>query len=193
MSESDANADPGGPAFQSTIDTDEQLARAIAATALLHGRFTLRSGRQSRYCLDKYRFETDPTILAALARRFAERIPAEARRLAGAELGGVPLVTAASLATGKPTVLIRDQKKGYGTAQQVEGLLEPDDPVVFIEDVVTTAGQAIEAIKVLRAAGARVLKVIAVIDREEGGRENLEAAGLTFEALFTKRDLGVAE
>jgi len=63
--------------------------------------------------------------------------------------------------------------------------------VVFVEDVATTGGQALEAVGVLRELGAEVLAVIATIDREEGARENVERAGLRFESLFTKTDLGV--
>jgi orotate phosphoribosyltransferase len=114
-------------------------------------------------------------------------------RLAGAELGGIPLVTIASMATGLPSIFVRNAKKEYGTAKQLEGKLERGDRVVFVEDVATTGGQALEAVKVLREAGAEVVAVIATIDRQEGARENIEAAGLRFEALFTKADLGIAE
>ena len=179
-----------------------ELAAQIAGAALLLGEFTLRSGRTSRYYLDKYRFSTRPEILRPIGRLLAEcvrTIEGDAHpsgpidRLAGAELGGIPLVTAASLETGLPTLLVRNAKKGYGTAQQLEGLREPGERVVFIEDVATTAGQALEAVGVLREAGLEVAAVVCVIDRQEGARENVEGAGLRFEALFTKADLGVDE
>src|SRR5690606_15662416 len=108
-------------------------------------------------------------------------------------LGGIPLVTVASIETGLPCLFIRNAKKDYGTAKQMEGRLERGDRVIFVEDVATTGGQALEAVNVLREAGATVLAVIATIDRQEGARENIEAAGLRFESLFTKRDLGVDE
>lgn len=137
--------------------THEELAAAIADVALLRGTFTLRSGRTSSYYLDKYLFTTRPELLGPIARLIAERLEhfqaesgVSVDRLAGAELGGVPLVTAVGLETGLPTVLVRNQKKGYGTARQIEGRLEPGETVVLIEDVATTAGQAIEAIRVLR-------------------------------------------
>ena len=171
----------------------EQLVQRIRDTALLHGTFTLRSGRVSNYYLDKYLFETQPDILQELGRRFADCVDDSVDRLAGAELGGIPLVTAAAIATGKPTVLIRNQKKDYGTSKLLEGVLNEGDRVVFVEDVVTSGGQVIEGAKVLQDAGAEVVKVVAVIDREEGGRANIEAAGLTFESLFTRTDLGISE
>jgi len=90
-------------------------------------------------------------------------------------------------------VVVRNQKKDYGTAKQTEGRIERGDRLVLLEDVATTGGQAVEAVGVLRELGAEVLAVIATIDREEGARANVEAAGVRFEALFTKTDLGIDE
>ncbi|HMN96065.1 MAG TPA: orotate phosphoribosyltransferase [Phycisphaerales bacterium] len=167
------------------------LAQRISAISLLRGSFTLRSGRTSSYYLDKYLFSTRPEILRELGPMFAARLPPGTTLLAGAELGGIPLVTAASLASGIPCAFVRNQRKEYGTAKLLEGKVGREDRVVLVEDVATTGGQALEAVGALREAGALVLKVIATIDRLEGARENLEAAGVAFEALFTVRDLGV--
>ena len=169
----------------------DELARRIAETAVLRGTFTLRSGRTSSYYIDKYLFLTQPEILTEVGAMIARRLPPETTRLAGAELGGVPLVTAASLASGLPSAYVRSRRKDYGTAKQLEGRLEPGDKVVLVEDVVTTGGQTIEAAKVIRDAGADILGVIAIVDRQEGARENVERAGLRFEALFTISDLGL--
>lgn len=176
------------------------LAALIAEASLLRGTFTLRSGRTSNYYLDKYRFSTRPEILSQVGLMLAERVgQVEAEtgspvaRLAGAELGGIPLATVAGLNTGKPTIFIRNQKKAYGTAKQLEGEIQPGDRVVFLEDVATTAGQSLEAAQSLKEAGAEVVAIITVIDRLEGARENVEGAGYRFEALFTKADLGVTE
>lgn len=182
-----------------TIDRNA-LARAIADAALLRGTFTLRSGRTSSYYLDKYLFSTRPEVLKQLAVLFADRLrELESRegvkvmRLAGAELGGIPLVTATSLETGLPCLFVRNQKKDYGTAKQLEGKIEKGDTVVLLEDVATTGGQALEAVRSLREAGANVIAVIATIDRLEGARQNVEEDGLVFESLFTKKELGVSE
>jgi orotate phosphoribosyltransferase len=95
--------------------TDAELARLIREHAYLEGDFVLRSGKRSRYYLDKYRFETRPDILAALGERLATRIrvvaPAAAR-IAGPELGAVALAAAASLASGLPFLLVRKEAKG---------------------------------------------------------------------------------
>ena len=175
------------------------LAARIAEASLLRGTFTLRSGKTSSYYLDKYRFSTKPDILQQLGSLFRERIETiegasgAIDQLAGAELGGIPLVAAASMATGKPSIFVRNAKKDYGTAKQVEGIINAGDRVVFVEDVATTGGQALEAIGVLKEAGAEVLAVVCVIDREEGARANIEGAGVRFESLFTKSDLGVGD
>ena len=171
--------------------TREDLARRIAEVALLRGEFTLRSGRKSNYYLDKYLFETQPDILQALGKMFAERIPPSVTRIAGPELGAIALAAAASMASGKPFVIVRNQKKGYGSGKLLEGKIEPGETVIIIEDVLTTGGQVLEAVKSLESAGAKVAGILGVLDRQEGARENIESAGYKFEALFTTKDLGI--
>ncbi len=171
--------------------TREQLAQRIAEVSLLRGEFTLRSGRKSSYYLDKYRFETVPDVLTALGKLFAEHIGPHVQRIAGAELGAVPLAAAAAMASGKPCLFVRNSKKDYGTAKQIEGILNDGDVVVILEDVLTTGGQVLEVAKSLADAGAKIDKIIGVIDRMEGAREAIEGAGYKFESLFTTKDLGV--
>ena len=171
--------------------TREELARRIAEVALLRGEFTLRSGRKSNYYLDKYLFETQPDILKELGRMFAERIPADVDRIAGPELGAIALAAAASMASGKPFVIVRNQKKGYGSGKLMEGKIEAGETVAVVEDVLTTGGQVLEAVKSLEGAGAKVAGIYGVLDRQEGARENIESAGYRFDALFTTKDLGV--
>src|SRR5438874_2844508 len=103
--------------------TRDELARRIADIAVLRGEFTLRSGRKSNYYLDKYRFETQPDVLAALGTMLAQHVTPKTDRIDGAELGAVPLAAAAGMAAGKPIIIIRNQKKDYGTARQIEGIL----------------------------------------------------------------------
>ena len=175
---------------------DAELIQRIRDTALLHGDFTLRSGRKSKYYLDKYLFETQPDILAELGKRFAAKIAeldGKIDRVAGAELGGIPLVASTSMATGLPAVLIRNQKKEYGTAKQIEGKLEKGDRIVIVEDVATTGGQVLEGAKVLQDMGAEVVRIIVTIDRQEGAQANIEEAGFGCDALFSKADLGIDE
>ena len=168
------------------------LASRIVDAAYLEGDFVLRSGRRSRYYLDKYRFTTEPSLLRDIGEALAARLPAETQRVAGPELGAVPLATAVSLATGHPSVLVRGEAKSYGTERRFEGILHAGDNVVLIEDVVTTGGQAIESAIAMRDSGANVLLVLVVVDREEGAAEAMAEAGFRFEALFTSTSLGVA-
>lgn len=189
------------PVYAPAMDDDalrRALAPLLADACVLRGTFTLRSGRTSSYYLDKYLFSTRPEVLRPLGELFARRIErmehqagAAAQRLAGAELGGIPLVTAAALATGRPCLFVRNARKDYGTSKQIEGAFQPGERVIVIEDVATTGGQALEAVATLRSAGLHVLGVIATIDREEGARENVLGAGVRFDTLFTRRDLGI--
>ena len=168
-----------------------ELARRIREAAYLEGDFTLRSGRKSKYYLDKYLFETQPDILRALAEMFAEHVTASTTLIAGAELGGVALAAATSLACGKPFVIIRNAKKGYGTDKPFEGKLTEHDRVLLVEDIATSGGQVLEAARLIHSLGAVVERIVAVIDRQEGARENIEGEGFVFESLFRKEDLGI--
>ncbi len=173
--------------------TDGDLIKRILDAALLRGHFTLRSGRTSNYYLDKYLFETQPDILGALGERLAAHADEGVDRVAGAELGGIPLVTVTSIVSRKPAVLIRNQKKQYGTARQLEGVLNEGDRVLIVEDVTTSGGQVIEAAQAIAAQGAQIAKIVTVIDRQEGARQLIEEAGFAFEALFTRDDLGIEQ
>ncbi len=168
-----------------------ELAKRIRAAAYLEGDFTLRSGRKSKYYLDKYLFETQPDILKALGEMFAGYVGGATTLIAGAELGGVSLAAAASMVSGKPFVIIRNAKKEYGTSKPFEGKMTDADRVLVVEDIATTGGQVLEAAKLIQGIGAKVERIVCVIDRQEGARENIEGAGFVFDSLFTKADLGI--
>src|SRR5205085_1065729 len=121
----------------------------------------------------------------------AEGVGTNVDRIAGAELGAVPLAAVTSIACGKPCVFVRNQKKDYGTAKQIEGVLNPGETVMIVEDILTTGGQVLEAAQTLKDAGAKIDRIVAVIDRLEGARQNIESAGYTFESLLTAKDLGI--
>jgi orotate phosphoribosyltransferase len=175
-----------------TLDADrEQLARDMVAAAWLEGDFVLRSGRRSRYYFDKYLFETQPAILRRVGKQLAGLVPAGTQRLAAPELGAILLGGAVSLELELPLVLVRKQAKGYGTSRALEGVLQAGDRVTVIEDVLTTGGAAIDAIEKLRAAGAEVIGLVAVLDREEGAAQNIAELGVPFLPLFRKTDLPV--
>jgi orotate phosphoribosyltransferase len=167
--------------------TDAELAALLKERAYLEGDFVLRSGRRSRYYLDKYRFETHPDLLRALGERIAERALALEERpdlLAGPELGAVALAAAGSLASGLPFLIVRKDAKGYGTENRIEGVFEAGQRVCLVEDVVTTGGAAISAVRALREAGLVCNTAICVVDREEGGEGAFVEESVRLEALF---------
>ncbi|MDH4238149.1 MAG: orotate phosphoribosyltransferase [Phycisphaerae bacterium] len=173
--------------------TREELIKRIKETAYLEGDFTLRSGKKSKYYLDKYLFETCPDILQALGAEFAEHATDDVTLIAGAELGGVALAAATAMQTGKNWIIVRNSKKGYGTGKLIEGVLTEGDVVLLVEDIATTGGQVCEAAKVITEAGATVKKIVCVIDRKQGAVENITSAGYKFESILTKDDLGIKD
>jgi len=170
--------------------TKQRLAEKIKQRAYMEGEFILRSGRKSNYYLDKYLFETDPEILAELARRMAN-FADDVDVIAGAELGAVALATAVSLITKKPFCIVRKERKDYATGKLVEGTDVSGKKVLLVEDVGTTAGAALSAARVLTDAGADIRRIVFAIDRMEGARENVESAGFEFHAILTIEDLGL--
>jgi orotate phosphoribosyltransferase len=173
--------------------TKEELGKLIKEAALLKGEFILRSGRKSNYYFDKYLFETKPEVLAPLTKELAKLLPplTSFQRLAGPELGAVALVTALSLETKKPFIIVRKEEKLHGTSKMMEGEIFKGEKVVLIEDILTTAGAAIASADKLKHSGIEVVMMIGVLDREEGAREAIAAAGYAFRSLFTKSELGL--
>ena len=173
--------------------TREELIKRIKETAYLEGDFVLRSGKRSKYYLDKYLFETCPDILRGLGAEFARYVTEDVTLIAGAELGGVALAAATAMESSKNWVIIRNSKKGYGTGKMVEGILKEGDVVLLVEDIATTGGQVLEAAKIITEAGATVKEIICVIDRRQGASENITGAGYKFGSILTKDDLGIKD
>jgi orotate phosphoribosyltransferase len=168
------------------------LGTALRDAAYLEGEFVLRSGKRSRYYLDKYRFETRPDLLGPLGREIAALVAEhepEAVRLAGPELGAVPLAAAASLASGLPFLIVRKEAKEYGTANRLEGVFESGECVCLVEDVVTSGGAAVSAVEALREAGLTCRTAICVVDREEGGSDALARVAVRLRPLFRASEL----
>ncbi len=173
--------------------TRKELIKRIKETAYMEGDFTLRSGKKSKYYLDKYLFETCPDILKALGAEFAKYVTNDVTLIAGAELGGVALAAVTAMETGRNWIIVRNSKKGYGTGKMIEGVLKDNDTVLLVEDIATTGGQVLEAAKVITEAGAKVKEIVCVIDRKQGAAENITAAGYKFESIFTKNDLAIKD
>jgi orotate phosphoribosyltransferase len=170
------------------------LAARVREAAVLEGDFLLRSGRRSRFYVDKYRFGTRPDLLAeigdALALRIAAVEPA-ATRSAAPEVGAIALAAAASLRSGLPFVIVRKAPKEYGTTKRLEGAFEPGERLVVVEDVVTSGGAAIDSVRALRDAGLVCETVVCVVDREEGGAEAMADEGIALHRLLDRASLRV--
>ena len=170
----------------------DELGARLKEHALLEGDFVLRSGRRSTYYLDKYRFETVPELLGPLGERLAAAVrehEPEATRLAGPALGAVALAASASLSSGLPFLIVREAAKEYGTANRLEGVYEPGETVCVIEDVVTSGGALLEAVTALREAGLVVRNAVCVVDREEGGTDELARHGVRLRCLYRAGEL----
>lgn len=177
-----------------------RLLELLTQRSFARRRVVLASGRESNFYID-----CKKTVLLAEGHWLVGRLLFDAiRRLApdavgvgGLTMGADPLASAVSLVSheaGQPlhAFLVRKEPKGHGTGQWVEGLsaFTTDAPVAVVEDVVTTGGSAIKAIERARLEGLRPVGVFALVDREEGGREAIEALGVPVHALFTRGDFG---
>ena len=172
--------------------TRDELARGLRDAAYLEGDFVLRSGKRSKYYLDKYLFETRPDLLGALGEAIAETIrehEPEAELIAGPELGAVALAAAGSLATGLPFLIVRKGAKDYGTSKRLEGAFREGQCVCLVEDVVTTGGAALEAVEALREAGLKVSTAVCVVDREEGGVDAFARQAVRLRPLYRASEL----
>ena len=174
------------------MNAADPLAAALVEHAYLEGDFLLRSGKRSRYYLDKYRFETRPELLRPIGERIAAAVgefAPDATRLAGPELGAVALATAASLESGLPFVIVRKEAKEYGTANRLEGPYEEGECVCVVEDVVTSGGALLDSIAALREVGLVVHTAVCVVDREEGGADALARHAVRLRPLFRAGEL----
>ena len=176
----------------------QRLAELLRELSLRRGTFVLASGRTSNYYLDCRRTTLHPEG-AVLVGRLVLRAIVERNwnpvAVGGMTLGADPIATAASVVSwleGPAPVaafLVRKEAKAHGTGRRIEGAPAAGSPVVLVEDVITTGGSSLRALEACRDEGLEVLGLVAIVDREEGGRENLEAAGLPVASLFTAREL----
>ena len=185
------------PAAPSIAADRSRLVRLLAERSTKRGRFTLASGRESTIYVDARLTTMSPEGLALIGPvglatiREAGWAP---DAVGGLTLGADPVsyaVSYASALAGAPVraFTVRKEAKQHGTGKLIEGPYRSGDRVVVIEDVITTGGSAQRAIAAVRAAGGTVLGVLAVVDREEGGREALEKDGIDVRALATLSEI----
>jgi orotate phosphoribosyltransferase len=168
----------------------EDLAKKLVETgAVRFGKFKLTSGKESDYYVDIKQAYTDPAILRLMAKELAARMGKGADRVAGMELGAIPLVVALSMETGLPFLMVRKGERAHGTGKLVEGNVPPGGKVVVIEDVATTGGSLVKTVERLRAAGAKVERALVIVDRQEGGMEAARTAGIELLPVLTRDEL----
>jgi orotate phosphoribosyltransferase len=161
----------------------------------MRGEFTLSSGQKSNYYIDGRLVTLDGEGALAVAEAIIEQIAArDVVAVGGLTMGADPIagaVAAVSALQGRPlrAFIVRKDTKKHGTQKMVEGPLRPGDPVVIVEDVVSTGASAVQAAEAVSAMKCPVVAVIALVDREMGGAETFREAGLVYEPLFTKTEL----
>ena len=175
---------------QASADQRQRLLQLLAERAYRHGSFTLASGRSSDHYVNCKPVSLSGEGLALLSARMLELVEPEAVAVAGLTLGADPLVSGVAQAaalTGRPldALIVRKEAKGHGTGAWLEGPLPAaGSRITVLEDVVTTGGSSLKAVKQLREAGYTVERVVTIVDRQEGGLEAMTAAGLELQSLF---------
>ena len=171
----------------------------LLSRSVRRGDFVLASGRRSSFYIDARLTTMSGDGLAVIGGLGLDRFAARGwtpRSVGGLTLGADPIAYALSLTAKRrgqnlDAFTVRKQPKDHGTGKRIEGCFAAGDPVVIVEDVLTTGGSARDAIKAVETEGGRILGVMAVVDRQEGGREALENAGYLVETFVTVSDLGL--
>ncbi|MGB9735135.1 MAG: orotate phosphoribosyltransferase [bacterium] len=181
-------------------DKKQRLLELIKSLSYEKREVVLTSGKKSNYYIDGKQTTLDPEGAYLVGDLFTDIIKREfsnARGVGGITLGADPIISAVMIVGYEKGLrlkgfIVRKEPKGHGTGAWIEGIkgFKSNDPVVIVEDVVTTGGSAIKAVEKAREAGLDVLGIIAIVDRLEGGREFIESKGYRLFSLFTKADLG---
>lgn len=169
------------------MNSKEKLIQLLKENEVfLKGNFTLSSGKKSDYYINIKKAITSPEILSLIAKLIDEKISNDKiDKVAGPALGAVPIATAVSLASEIPLLMIRKEKKDYGTSKLIEGELIEGDEVIVVEDVTTTGESLLKAIKAIQDNGGIVKRAFVVVDRMEGASEEFEKENIKLEPLIT--------
>ena len=186
---------------QDTVEKQrERLLEIIQEKGFRRGVFRLTSGRLSAYYIDCRKVSLDAEGAYLIGRLLLKLLDGTgARAIGGLTLGADPVVTAVAVASfqaGDPisAFIVRKEVKSHGMGQGIEGPeLAPGMSVAIVDDVITTGGSALQAVERAEEVGATVVCVLAVVDRQEGGRKEMERRGYTVKSLFTIEDLGLSK
>lgn len=168
---------------------NKNLLKEIKKNSILYGDFVLKSGIKSNYYVDKFSFLTKPNLLHQISKEIIKKINIYTEYISGIELGGALLATSVGLLTKKQSLIIRKSDKKYGSKKLIEGNLVVGHSSVLLEDVVTSGESIIYAADTLSNNGIKVLKIISIVDRDNGGREKIKELGYNYEYLFSIKDL----
>jgi orotate phosphoribosyltransferase len=177
----------------------DALKQLILDKALRFGDFTLASGKQAKFYLDCREITLDSQGALMVGEGMLEQLHGAMPALVGGMAIGADPITAAILTLAGIKniplrgVMVRKEAKQHGTGKFVEGPFREGESLVIVEDVVTTGGSSLQAIERCEAVGLKVRRVLAIIDRLEGGREAFAAKGYELTTLFTVRDFGIGE
>ncbi len=176
-------------------DKKQRLRDIVAAKSLLSGQFTLASGKPSGFFFDMKKTMFDPEGASLVGELIYDLVAGDSdcKAIGGLELGAVPIAVAVAMksaGTKRPidAFFVRKEVKDHGTAKLIDGNFTPGSTVIVLEDVTTTGGSAMKAVKAVRAQGGIVAKIVTIVDRLEGARENLGKEGLELVSLFTNDD-----
>ena len=158
--------------------------------ALQFGDFTLASGKKSSMYVDLRLLVSRPDLMQAAAMAYAQELSTlQCDRIAGVPYAALPIGMAVALASGVPLIYNRKESKSHGLGKDIEGLWQPGERVVIIEDVITTGGSIVSSVELFRAAGLVVEDAIVLLDRQQGGVENLQEAGIRVHSVLTLGDV----
>ncbi|HUU21574.1 MAG TPA: orotate phosphoribosyltransferase [Phycisphaerae bacterium] len=178
-----------------TVDKEE-LRKLILERALKRGDFTLASGKKSHFYIDGKQVMFHPRGLLLIAEAFlAEIADCQVDAIGGLEMGAIPIAVAVSLRSGQigrpiPAFFVRKEAKGHGTNLFIEGCLQQGSRVVICDDVLTTGTSVLKAVEKVEEYDCRIVRVVSLVDREEGAVEALAAKGLEYHPVFTLSELG---
>ena len=176
-------------------ELEKQLLEIIKKESVFKGEFILASGKKSNFYIDMRKTSLHPLGAKLIGEIIFEKIKSfNIDSIGGPTLGADPIVSAVSIASALsekpiPGFYVRKEAKSHGTMKMIEGIFKPGNRVIIVEDVVTTGSSTLKTIKAVENEGGKIIKIITLVDREEGGSENIKKEGYEFESLFRKTEI----